>query len=724
MPLRSRLTEPRKPDAPGPGDDGFDRRLTYAASLAALLVFAPLLVPLVRGRILVLDDLVSFHLPMRYLYQHALTAGHSVLWTSQLFSGFYLHAEGQVGAFHPLHLLLYRTLPLAFALNMEVVLSYAFAFAGMWRFLKHAGFTSASSIVGAIAFAFSGFALLHLPHINAVAVVAHVPWLLLAIDHALSSSSRERRMGLLAISLLFASQALLGYPQYVWMSAVICLIYGAVCGRGLLLRLVLASAASVGGLLLAGVQLVPTLDLLATSARRTVGTDFALSYSLHPLNIVQLVSPYLLLARIYAAPHERMIHEYGTYSGGLATIALAWAIVRNRRLPFRHLAVFSAVTCAIGLILALGRYGGVYEWFTFVPLVGKFRAPTRHIVLLHFGLAVLAAILFEDLQRLRVTRGTTSRERKWIWLPAMLSAAMAGVAMLRPQIWSTFPDQQLYPAGMVFGLVLIAIITLLMTDGLRGSRSALTALPLVLAIDLGSWGYPYAFAGGMQTVTELAASAEPPASQPGTTVHQRARILQLNTLLLNDVRVLRPYVGLAPPRMLGLATIDELRVSGAQWLADDTDWTRIDDPMPRVRLVPDWRVVADPAELSGIDIRQIALVTEDPHASRGVVGTAKLAVDEPGRMLIDVSVRDRGLLVTTEAYDVGWRAVGGSRALHTLPVYGDYLGIAVEPGDYRMALTFEPASMRKGIYVSLAGLIAVAAVAATASWTPRRYRHE
>ena len=54
----------------------------------------------------------------------------------------------------------------------------------MWQFLKHVGFTAASSVVGAIAFAFSGFALLHLPHMNAIAVIAHVPWLLLAIDLA------------------------------------------------------------------------------------------------------------------------------------------------------------------------------------------------------------------------------------------------------------------------------------------------------------------------------------------------------------------------------------------------------------------------------------------------------------------------------------------------------------------------------------------------------------
>jgi hypothetical protein len=172
-----------------------------------MLLFIPLLVPLLAGRILRLDDLSAFHLPLRYLYQSALKGGHSVLWTSQLFGGFYIHGEGQIGAFHPLHLLLYWTLPLTIAFNLELLLSYLFAFAGMRVFLRHNGFTPASSVVGAIGFAFSGFAVLHLPHMNAIAVVAHVPWLLLAVDLATSASSTTRVQGLVSIALLFGSFA-------------------------------------------------------------------------------------------------------------------------------------------------------------------------------------------------------------------------------------------------------------------------------------------------------------------------------------------------------------------------------------------------------------------------------------------------------------------------------------------------------------------------------------
>jgi hypothetical protein len=710
---------------PGTADDLLDRRLGYAASVGALLLFLPLLIPLVNGQIFALDDLSSFHLPLRYLYQRALTNGYSLLWTSDMFSGFYVHAEGQIGAFHPLHLILYATLPLTIAFNLELILSYVFAFWGMWCFLRYVGFATASSIVGAVGFAFSGFALLHLPHMNAIAVVAHVPWLLLGIDLAISESPASRAKGLVSVALLFASQGLLGYPQYVWISALACLLYGLLCGRMQILRLVLAGAASAAGLMVAGIQLLPTFDLLSASLRTTVGTDFALSYSLHPLNVVQLFSPYLLVHRVYAAPHERLIHEFGVYSGSLATVAIFWAIIRRGRLPFGRLAVFAGAACLLGLVLALGRYGGLYQWVTLVPLVGKFRAPSRHLVLLHLGLSFLVAILFEDLRRLVVTRPASPQPLGWLSLPVLVSGCAAAVGTLYPQLWQTFPHQPVFGTGMLIGVLCVALAGTLVRDGARGSRAALIVLPCAFALDLGLWGYSYVFAEGMITTTELARRAAPPAAEAGSTVHRAARSFELNALLLHDLRVLRPYVGLIPSRSLALSTDAELRVSGVQWLSTAAGWTRVNDPMPRVRFVPHWKLTDNPAALSDIDVRQTALVAEDLTSAAEEINlvdaTASLVVDQPGRMTVDVSTRAPALLVTTEAFDHGWRATGSSGStLRTLPVYGDYLGILVQPGDYRLAVAFKPDSLRRGLYASLSGLVLTLVLATAVARTRSR----
>ena len=83
---------------------------------------------------LVTGDLAWFHIPVRYLYGQALAAGDSILWKPAMFRGFYLHGEGQLGAMHPLHLVLYRALPLPPALSLEIIAVFAFALGGMYRF--------------------------------------------------------------------------------------------------------------------------------------------------------------------------------------------------------------------------------------------------------------------------------------------------------------------------------------------------------------------------------------------------------------------------------------------------------------------------------------------------------------------------------------------------------------------------------------------------------------
>ena len=148
--------------------------------------------PLLRGRVFVYNDLSWFHLPLRHLYQQALEKGDSLLWTPAIFTGLYFHGEGQTGVFHPLHLLLYRLLPLRTAFNLELLANYVAAFAGMWWFLRRLRFATVPALFGAMLFAFSGFMLLHHHHLNMVAVVAHLPWLLAAADVLLVEDDAPR----------------------------------------------------------------------------------------------------------------------------------------------------------------------------------------------------------------------------------------------------------------------------------------------------------------------------------------------------------------------------------------------------------------------------------------------------------------------------------------------------------------------------------------------------
>ena len=202
-----------------------DSRQGAATFWLVLALAAVLLVwmgrAVVTGTIPLTGDLLHWNYPIRDFYAKALALGWRFEWMPGLFAGFDIAGEGQLGVYHPLHLLLYGLVPLDRAFAIELVIFYPVAFVGMWMWLRRY-VDRGSSVVGAFAFAFSGFTLSHVVHPNLVAVVAHIPWLLWVIEGACEQQAPgtwpQRFRTIVAIGLLTGSQVLFGHPQALWWS--------------------------------------------------------------------------------------------------------------------------------------------------------------------------------------------------------------------------------------------------------------------------------------------------------------------------------------------------------------------------------------------------------------------------------------------------------------------------------------------------------------------------
>ena len=191
-----------------------DRLLSATLLLLFGLLIVMLASPVFLGKVHVGDDLGNLHLPVRSLYQEALRTGQSVLWSPHLYAGMYLHGEGQAGMYHPLHWLFYRFLPLSWAFTLEFVLNYVLMFPGAYLLLRRLELPAPAAIFGAIVFTFSGFNLLHFMHVNAIAVVAHIPWLLLGIDVLFRSTDpRQTGLALALIALATGSECWSATPS-------------------------------------------------------------------------------------------------------------------------------------------------------------------------------------------------------------------------------------------------------------------------------------------------------------------------------------------------------------------------------------------------------------------------------------------------------------------------------------------------------------------------------
>jgi hypothetical protein len=659
-----------------------------AACSVALL--APLLRPLLTGRVFVYNDLAWFHLPMRHLYQQALHAGDTVLWTPSIFAGLYLHGEGQVGVFHPFHQLLYRLLPLGTAFNVEMVASYPAAFAGTWWFLRRLRFSHTAALFGAMLFAFSGFNLLHHHHINVVAVVAHMPWLLAAADVLITDDRRRARtLAFAAMALILASECLIGFPQGVWWNAMALVAFGVFrAGETGRWRQLLPCAAAVAlGVLLGGIQLLPTADAAAHSTRMGLSRDFALTYSLHPFNLLQLWSPYFFERGAYSERDYMWFHDFGIYSGAILPVALIWVWIRRPALPERR-ALILAVTLIAGLtlVLALGRYGGVAVLLTHLPVLQSLRAPARYIVLVHFALAILAAVTMDDLLAIAGRRSASPvGPMAALWIPAALGivTTLALNSRLLPYGRHTFASASAAAVGVAF----VVVVTLLVYLAGRRVRWALAALVVGTAADLGVWGIRFIYREPARTIQELTQAVPPAPANPADSYASAPALgpYRSNLLVMRGYRLTSGYVGLFPATRHPLESEIARRLSGTRWL-----------------FTPDG--VRHPAEGS---VERVRLLDGQGHSS---TGTALLAIDRPGHLLAYVNVPGRRILAFTERFHEGWSGTIDGVPLQVVRVDGDFLGCVVEGDARRVTLRFMPRSFINGSILSAAGVALLAGV--------------
>ena len=718
-------------------------------------MFAALAAPFFAGRIYTADDLGAFHLPLRAFYAQALARGEPFDWMPQLFCGFYLSGEGQVGGYHPFHLAIYRLLPLRAAMAWELLASYPAMLAGMYWFLRRRLRRRDAAMFGAMVFTFSGFNLLHFIHPNAVAIIAHIPWLLAAIDVLLVDGNPRRVAAAQAgIALLTASQLLLGYPQYVWFSL---LAEGAyACWLGLWSAkataatppatrgsrepsgtnaafLLPASArrthaphwvrrgaalafALLSGLLTGAIQLLPTFDAVLHSARRAPDAEFVNWGSLHPVNLVQLAAPYLFAHRVLGPS----THESSCYLGAVPLVLLFWLWMRRSELGrLRPLACASASGGGLAVLLAFGEFGPIYRFQQALPIVGGFRCPGRYLVLCQLATGVLAAIGFLVLVR-RQERGETTRwrEMKVLLYPVLASLLAAAVGLILGRS-SRFAS----PGAVLAGPLWIAAAAGLLALAARGRRAALPALILLTAADL-AW---YGLSDGVYPFTDrlehyVRQTRLPPADRPGRVLADLARPEEILPRTGNQMTMLGwpradGYAGIEPLRALHYDNLAALQAAGVRWvrktgrslaidglLVGEETWLEVPDPLPRVRLVSEAKPSKDPRrDIGRMFLKKTALVDRPLNLVSGSPGVCAVEDERPGRLRIKASCPSRRLLVVSESYHSGWKASIDGQPADVLRANGDFLGCVVPPGDHQVVLDFQPDSLRCGRLLSCLG---------------------
>ncbi len=686
-----------------------DRTIFWIIAVATVCILAVFSLPLFNGTVYTFDDFIYFHLPYHKFYARALSEGADFTWCPDVFCGFDLHAEGQVGMYHPLHLLLYRFLPFSAAFNLELFLSYPFLFIGMYFLLRRWNFSSGVCMFGAFTFTFNSFMFLRFQHMHMIATIAHLPWTLLCCDVILRGGSRGKvQVSCIMLAILTASQILLGFPQSYWMTAMIEAVYVLILAisRRVYFPLLKVFGFKLLGVLMASVQLIPTMTAIYSTARPIQDLNYQGEYSFHPINFLLSVSPYYFKEPI--VPFN-CVWEGTMYSGVIAIVLCIWLATRKEDLlKNRVILAIALVLTVVGTLLALGRYLPIFPLLMKVPPFGMFRCPDRYDLLVHFGLSAAAACALACLLQAQRKSGPLSKSVR-VFILIVLAVA---VLPLLYNIWVSRNPQHPLAANInspymaAIGSAILAAGAALVIAALKGFRWAVLAIVLLQVTDLGIYCESYVLRQGqaMSLADLIAAIRTPQEVTRGELVYT----ITDNILLLKGFRLFVDLVALPPHKELISYKIITLHVAGVNWIRkitgpnNEQKWTRVPDPLPRVQLYQRAMVYDDlNSQINQIDCKTTALVSKEISLSGESLGTVSILKDAPGDIEIAADVNSRQLLFLSESFNPGWRVEVNGKRREVIRVFGDFMGCVLDAGSRNVRFLWNPADLMIGKSISL-----------------------
>jgi hypothetical protein len=732
-----------------------ERRANWVAIgmllVAVLLLFAPALRhpnDLLYPTFSPYSDVTVIHWPKAHLMAHTWQTTHTLpLWTPANLSGMPLAANQLAMRFYP-PAWLFLFLPITPVFNLLFVFHLFWGGMGVYWLLR-AGFDldPIPALSGALTFALGGKLLAHAAagHVSLVGAMAWMPWALLGTHQLLRA--RKGRWGwailaALALAMQITTHTLITLYTGYFLAAYVgwqLLIVKAPVSNRILLPLSLLSIPLLAALLGAA-QLLPLIELAAYS-NRALSLVQAGDSALTPLTLVTglflpdiqgghemviylglvpLVLAFLGLSRgdIHSADQQTSKRRQGWFFGTVVLLAALFALgpatpifrlvyqwlpgFRWVRTPAR---VFLPASLAVGVLVGMGMQRlakGYVRWSPMVALaVGSLTLALGLGLATLFGQANRAALglaFFPPLTMIVV--GLTAQGR----LPPRL--ALPGLALLLFADMATFdatlirfvsPSDAFAEGGAVADY-------LANQPGLFRTYSPSYSLPSHVAaqaglqtadgvepVHLAAYDHLMALAGGYGDPSFSVTIPPFPPDRPPT---EAFRDTQPDLRLLGLLNV-KYLVTAFPVDWPGLSSVTEL---------DGTFVYRNEHVLARAWFIDPTVTDAIQADVNGDWAGQLGKLAgqavQTDAAGRYV---ATVTHYEPDRVEVQAQLPKPGLLVLSEIWYPGWQVLVDGKMRPIERVADILRGVSLDTGTHRAVFVYNPASVRWGVWLSLAG---------------------
>ncbi|MGH9835057.1 MAG: YfhO family protein [Blastocatellia bacterium] len=357
-------------------------------------------------------DAIFWFFPAYKFVAEQLRSGSLPLWNPYQYSGAPLFAEWQAGTLDPINwIYLIETTSRTLTLSLEI--SFATALVATFSYARSIGFNRRASVVSAIIYALSGFAVGRTLYPGFLHITALAPFVLYFVEKLYQ---RGRWRDVIGGALIIAWQVFAAHPQPLIYSSLLACAYALFCAlrktgesqianlKSRIVFLVKFALMFIAGACLSAVQLIPAAEFARQSVRREWPFELFTLHSLHPVSLLTTLFPFFHGEGrgIYRMPYWGVYwhhNEAQIYLGVIAlSLAIAGAIVAWR--ARFSVGVFWSCVAVAGVILAIGKYSGpIARAIYHVPVISNFRSPNRHWVEVTLAVAILAGYAVDRLLR-------------------------------------------------------------------------------------------------------------------------------------------------------------------------------------------------------------------------------------------------------------------------------------------------------------------------------------
>jgi hypothetical protein len=683
-------------------------------------------------------DMAYLELPRLQFQAREIQQGNFPLWDPHIWTGQSLIGQTQPGPLFPLNLLFYQLKMRDGYLRFNHLNYYwvAIHFLAAWFFYclaRDLNLSQSASLISGCLFGYGGF-------VGSVAwldVVNGAIWAPLVLLFLSRSTRGIRPLTNAALGGLFLGVAWLSghheLPILISLMAAGCWLYFIVqrpvrIGAGVLFFVV--------AMLIASTQALATFEFGRLSMR-WIGLENTVTW--------KDKIPYTVQT-IYSLPPQGLLATFlpgfGTYADSspfLGVIGIAMALFGLVACWKEQTVRLAGAIAAISTVYSMGVFAPLNGvMYALLPVVDKARIPSRAVLIVGFALTVLAAYGLDFLLRARLAAETRKLRIALIVAGSLITGSgivfimqganvndrnvLAGVvclvAALLLYVWQA---QMLSRAVLVTGLLSLSLVEL--TNGgpsryanrfEKDSNKFLSALtqyrdvaeflksekqPVRVNVDDSLIGANFGDWHGIDMLQGYVAGL------PLTIM-----LHEHHTARTQSIFSVTHYVGQKPQFP------DQVEVFKSR---DGVNVYRSANALPRVRTVHETKSVPDEAwmrvnvqDVTNDLARTVMFIGEAPKLET-CTGTdlVQTRVRTTDRVVFDVNMACRGLLVVSESMYPGWVATVDASPARIWNAYGTFRSVVVDAGRHSVEMPFRPRTVYYGAALGLLGLVLVAAVA-------------